>query len=112
MMHEISSNMASASAALLCRLQSSAGVLQPYPESVLDGKELLSHHTQHLNVNPVELIKAGPGARLGQASKELAHDAVVEPLSTVEHQAVDAQSFAQVLQSHHTAWVSHIISLL
>ncbi len=112
MQHEITSNLAAASTKLLCGLQGRARVLQAYPESVLDRKELLSHHTQHLNVNPVELIKAGPGARLGQASKELAHEAVVQPLSTVEHHTVDAQSFAQVLQSHHTAWESHMISLL
>jgi hypothetical protein len=106
------SNMAAASATLLRRLQGSARALQAYPESVLDRKELLSHHTQHLNVNPVEFIKAGPGARLGQASKELAHEAVVQPLSTVKHHAVDTQSFAQVLQFCHTAWVFHLISLL
>jgi len=109
---EMTSNMAAASAILLFRLQSSALVLQAYPESILDSEELLSHHTQHLNVDPVELIKAGPGARLGQASKELAHEAVVQPLSAVEHHTVHAQSFAQVLQSHHTAWLSHMICLL
>ena len=95
--------MAAASATLRCRLQSSASVPQAYPESILDSEELLSHHTQHLNVNPVELIKAGPGARLCQASKELAHEAVVQPLSTVEHHTVHAQGFAQVLQSCHIA---------
>lgn len=108
----MTSNIAAASATLLRRLQSSTQALQAYPESILDSEELLSHHTQHLNVNPIELIKAGPGARLGQASKELAHEAVVQPLSTVEHHAVDAQSFAQVLQSCHTPCLSHMNSLL
>ena len=28
----------------------------------LDGQDLLGHHTQHLQLNPVELVKAGPGA--------------------------------------------------
>ena len=68
-----------------------------YPEGVLDAEKLLSHHTQHLNVNAVELIKAGPGARLSQAGKELAHEAVVKPLATVEHYAVHTQCLTQVL---------------
>lgn len=68
-----------------------------YPEGVLDAEELLSHHTQHLNVDAVELIKAGPGARLSQAGKELAHEAVVQPLTTVEHHTVHAQCLTQVL---------------
>ncbi|KAA6420527.1 MAG: hypothetical protein FRX49_09688 [Trebouxia sp. A1-2] len=89
------------------RLQSSASVPQAYPESILDSEELLSHHTQHLNVNPVELIKAGPGARLCQASKELAHEAVVQPLSTVEHHTVHAQGFAQGSSEGDVAAISH-----
>lgn len=32
----------------------------------LDGQHLLSHHTQHLQLDTVELIKAGPGSTAGQ----------------------------------------------
>lgn len=70
-----------------------------YPEGVLDAEELLSHNAQHLNVNAVELIKAGPHARLSQAGKELAHEAVVQPLTTVEHHTVGSQRLAQILHA-------------
>lgn len=75
------------------------GCRMAYPEGILDAEELLSHHTQHLNVNAVKLVKAGPGARLSQASKELAHEAVVQPLATIEHDAIHAQCLTQVLQT-------------
>lgn len=72
-----------------CNLQAAKVSHQnSHPESILDGEELLSYHTEHLDVNPIELIKAGPGARLGQTSKKLAHEAVVQPLPTVEHHTV------------------------
>ena len=74
----------------------------PYPEGILDAEELLSHHTQHLNVDAVELIKAGPGAGLSQAGKELAHEAVVQPLTAVEHHTICAQRLAQVLLAANT----------
>lgn len=28
---------------------------------LLDGGDLLRHHRQHLDVNPIKLVKAGPG---------------------------------------------------
>lgn len=30
---------------------------------LLDGGDLLSHHRQHLNVDAIELVEAGPGPR-------------------------------------------------
>eukprot|EP00983_Pelagomonas_calceolata_P101910 1158747-Pelagomonas_calceolata.AAC.23 len=45
---------------------------QLHLEGVLDGEQLLRNHRQHLDVDAVELIKAGPGAALGQAAEELA----------------------------------------
>ena len=77
-----------------------SGNVGAYPKSILDGEKLLSNHTQHLNVNAVELIKTSPSAGLGQASKELAHEAVVQPFTTIEHHTVDSQGFAQILQSY------------
>ena len=36
----------------------------PCTEGVLDGGELLSNHRQHLNIDAIEFVKAGPGAAL------------------------------------------------
>lgn len=36
-----------------------------------DGQHLLSNHAQHLQLNAVELIKAGPGTRAGKTFEEL-----------------------------------------
>ena len=38
-----------------------------------DGDELLGDHGQHLDVDPVELIKTAPGARLSQPREEPTH---------------------------------------
>ena len=71
-----------------------------YLEGILNGEQLLSHNTEHFNVNAVELVKAGPGSRLGQASKEFTHEAVVQPFTTVEHHTVHSQGLAQILAGH------------
>ena len=39
----------------------------------LDAVQLLSDDGQYLHIDAVELIKAAPAARLGQAGEELAH---------------------------------------
>ena len=79
----------------------------PHPEGILYAEELLGNHTEHFNVNAVELVKAGPGAGLGQASKELAHEAVIQPLPTVEHHTIHAQGFAQVLLTTNSSAGRH-----
>ena len=38
-----------------------------------DGEKLLCNDRQHLNVNPIELIKAAPGSGLGQPREETTH---------------------------------------
>lgn len=37
----------------------------------LNAQNLLSHDGQHLQLDTVELVKAGPGARRGQTFKKL-----------------------------------------
>ena len=63
----------------------------------MDGGDLLGHHRQHLNVNAVELIKAGPGPSAGQPLEELAHSHEVQLVRTVEHHTLDGHSLGQVL---------------
>ena len=46
---------------------------KPGMDGALDVQHLLRHHRQHLQVDAVELVEAGPGAAAGQALEELAH---------------------------------------
>ena len=70
---------------------------EAYPQGVLDSQQLLGHNTQHLFINAVEFIKAGPCTRLSQAGKEPAHEPIVQTVTTVEHKALHAQGLGQVL---------------
>ena len=45
----------------------------------------------HLEVNAIELIKAGPGARGSQAFEEFGHRQVVQGVTAVEHHALASQ---------------------
>ena len=54
----------------------------------LDGLDLLRDHREHLELDAVELVEAGPRARRGQALEELAHRDVVERVAAVEHDAL------------------------
>lgn len=44
--------------------------------SLHDGEKLLCNDRQHLNVDPIELIKAAPGSGLGQPREETTHHLV------------------------------------
>eukprot|EP00960_Hanusia_phi_P047197 758288-Hanusia_phi.AAC.2 len=66
-------------------------------ERVADGHDLLGDHRQHLDVDPVELVEAGPRSCLRQARKELLHHLVVQPVRAVEHNHRHRQRLPQVL---------------
>lgn len=55
-------------------------------------QDLLGHHRQHLQVNPIKLVKAAPASRLGQAREELAQRVVLQTLRTVKHHTLFAHS--------------------
>lgn len=52
----------------------------------------------HLQLNPVELIEAGPRPSLSQAFEELAHGLVVQPVRAVEHHTLLGYCLGKVLQ--------------
>ena len=54
-------------------------------------------HRQHCNRNTVELVKAAPGAGLGQTLVDLAHGLVIHLVRAVEHIALHSQSSGQIL---------------
>eukprot|EP00968_Pinguiococcus_pyrenoidosus_P027389 scaffold7375_cov268-Pinguiococcus_pyrenoidosus.AAC.39 len=49
-----------------------------------DGQDLLRNHTEHLDVDPVELVKAAPGAAAREALEKLGHGQIVKPIRAVE----------------------------
>ena len=72
-----------------------------------DCGNLGGHHRQHLHLNAIELIQAGPGAGLCQASKHLAGHLEVDAIAAVEHDDVASQRFAEVLQCKASEVGSH-----
>eukprot|EP00962_Isochrysis_galbana_P019781 scaffold5766_cov110-Isochrysis_galbana.AAC.8 len=63
----------------------------------LDGQDLLRDHREHLEVDPVELVEADPGASRGNALEKLGHRDVVETVGAVHHDALYGHRLAQVL---------------
>ena len=51
--------------------------------------------TEHLELDAVELVEAGP--RAGRGLEELGHGQVVQAVRAVEHHALDGHGLAQVL---------------
>lgn len=64
-----------------------------------DSGNLGGHHRQHLHLNAVELVQAGPGARLSQAAEHLARHLVVHAITAVEHDDIPGQRLAEVLHT-------------
>jgi len=59
----------------------------------LNGGVLLCHDRQHLNVDPVELIKARPRTGTGEPLEELSHGHEVKLVGAVEHYTLDGHHF-------------------
>ena len=57
----------------------------PRVDASLNGHDLLGHHWQHLQVNAVELIEAGPGSAWCQTLEEFSQSNVVQPIRAVKH---------------------------
>lgn len=54
-------------------------------DASLDGEDLLGDDRQHLEINAVELVEAGPSTARREALEELAERDVVKTVGTVEH---------------------------
>ncbi len=67
----------------LCALEEEDG--RPRVDASLDSQDLLGHHRQHLQVNPVELVKARPSSAGRQSLEELAQGNVVQSVRAVEY---------------------------
>ena len=71
-----------------------------------------------LQLDAVELVKAGPRARLREALEELAHRLVVEAVGAVEDDTLQRetasctgmQSSVEVQMEHHTPLMATVIS--
>ena len=61
----------------------------------LDGLDLHGHGRQRLLLQPVELVKAAPGAALDQADEDATHGLDVDALVAVEHQDLPTQESAK-----------------
>ena len=57
-----------------------------------------TYDREHLDVDTVELVEAGPGARAGQALEELADHEVVHGVRAVEDHALFGQGLGEVLR--------------
>ena len=69
----------------------------PRADSSLDGQDLLGHHRQHLQVDTIELIEAGPGTARRQTLEELPQSNVVQTIRTIEHHTLHKIIHTQVL---------------
>lgn len=65
--------------------------------SKLDGRDLLCNDRENFNVDAVELVKARPGPRAGQALEELGHCHEVKLVRTVEHHTLNRHCLGQIL---------------
>ena len=63
----------------------------------LDGKDLLRNNRQHLQIDPVELIEAGPGTARSESLEELAQRNVIQTVGAVEHDALLRNSLRKIL---------------
>mmetsp|Transcript_13243 Transcript_13243/g.37392 ORF Transcript_13243/g.37392 Transcript_13243/m.37392 type:complete len:381 (+) Transcript_13243:7435-8577(+) len=63
----------------------------------LDGEHLLCDHREDLELNAIELIKAGPSSTGREALEELPHREVVQAVGAVEDDALDGHRLGQVL---------------
>lgn len=66
------------------------------PLAVVDQQNLLRNHTQHFDVDAVELVEARPGTAGRESLEELAHRNVVQTVGTVEHHALHRKSLGKI----------------
>jgi len=59
--------------------------LKPDNTKNLKPLKVKTNSVSNLEFDPVELIKAGPGASLRETLEELSHGLVVQPVRAVEH---------------------------
>lgn len=69
----------------------------PTPPTSLNGKNLLCHHREHLQINPVELVEAGPRTTGGETLEKLAQGNVVQSVRAVEHDTLLGHRFGKIL---------------
>ena len=67
--------------------------------SPLQDLKLLSHHTQHFQIYPVELVKTAPRSRLCETGEEPGEHLEVEPFRAVEHDTLFPETLGEVLDS-------------
>ena len=65
-------------------------------DAPLDGHDLLGHHRQHLQVDAVELVEAGPGPARRQPLEKLAQSNVVQSIGAVEHHTLERERESSV----------------
>lgn len=70
--------------------------LQFLDDCDLDAQDLLGNDRENFQLYAVELVETGPRPRLGQSLEELSHGLVVEPVGTVEHNALLSNGLGQV----------------
>ena len=58
---------------------------------------LLSNDRKHVHLDAIELVEAGPRARLCQTLEELGHGVEVDAVRAVENHALLSHSFGQIL---------------
>ena len=82
-------------------------LLQLHNYSLLDAEHLLRYHRQHLQLDAVELIKAGPSTGLGQPFEELPHGLVVQAIRAVEYNTLQRRSRGRRGEEEREAEVMH-----
>ena len=74
----------------------------PSPTS-LDGQNLLCNNREHLQVNPVEFVEAGPRTTGGEPLEELAQCNVVQPIRAVEHHTLLGHRLSKIFDCFRLA---------
>lgn len=60
-------------------------------DSVLNLLELLGNNRQHLQVNSVEFVEAGPGTTRGQSFEHLAHLVILHIIRAIEDDTLSSE---------------------
>ena len=63
----------------------------------MDCQNLLGDHRQHLKIDAVELVKAGPGPAGRQTLEELSEGDVIQTVGAVEDHALLGDGLGQIL---------------
>ncbi len=68
--------------------------LSPFPQH----QQLLRHDRQHFDIDSIELVETDPGAPLRETAEQLPHHLVIDLITAVEDDTLNAQRLRQIFR--------------